>query len=219
MLLSMFTSFLLARRLRGKVSVTLVAVIVELVSIFSTCDLFDLRQEYLFLYPPAPPLSFPFHTRLGLIPANHIRPPLPPDYVRPPHTMLGYRFYFLSFKLGELKLEYHTTEDVHRLLSLVFSSFVLINLVGAILGYEMSKIRRIREWGTSTHWNLLGFVLGMALLGCATIVDLSYHEVGPSYGVVYSDALAMFGILVLAIVIGRILWSKISRIQRSSMMK
>jgi hypothetical protein len=216
MLLSMFISFLLARRFRGKVYGTLVAVMVALVSIFSTCDLFDLRPEYLFLYPPAPPLSFPFHTRLGLIPTNHITPGA---RVRPAHTMLGYRLYFLSFKLGELRLEYNTTEDVHRLLSLVLSSFVLINLVGAILGYEMSKIRRIREWGTSTHWNLLGAVLGMTLLGCATIVGLSYHEVGPSYEVVYSDALAMFGILVLAIVIGRILWSKISRIQTSSKMK
>ena len=116
-------------------------------------------------------------------------------------------------------MEYHTIEDVHRLLSLVFSSFVLINLVGVILGYEMSKIRRIREWGTSTHWNLLGFVLGMTLLGCATIVGLSYHEVGRSYELVCSDALAMFGILVLAIVIGRILWSKTSRILISSKMK
>jgi hypothetical protein len=211
MLLSMFISFLLARRFRWKVYVTLVTVIVALVSLFSTCNLFDLRPQYLFLYPPAPPVSFPFHTRLGLIPANHISPPLPPGYVRPPHNMLSYELYFLPFKLGELRLEYHTIKDVHRLLSLVFSSFVLINLVGAILGYEISKIRRIREWGTSTHWNLLGFVLGMTLLGCATIVGLSYHEVGRSYELVCSDALAMFGILILTIVIGRILWSKISK--------
>jgi len=107
-------------------------------------------------------------------------------------------------------LEYHTIMDLYPFLTLVFSSFLLINLVGAILGYKISKIRRIREWGTSADWNLLGFVLGIALLGCATIVGLSYHEVDPSYEVIYSDALALFGILILAIVIGRILSSKIS---------
>ena len=134
----MFLSFILARRFRGKIHVTLVAVIVALVSLFSTCNLFDLRPEYLFLFPRAPPLSFPFHSRLGLIPANHISPPLP-HHVRPPHSMLGYRLYFLPFKLGELILEYHTITDVYRFLSLVFSSLLSINIAGAIFGYWISK--------------------------------------------------------------------------------
>ena len=143
MLLSMFTSFLLARRFRGKVYVTTVAFIVVLVSIFSTCNLFDLRPEYLFLYPPAPSLSFPFYARLSLIPANNLSLPLPPGYVRPSHNMLGYRLYFLPFQLGELRLEYNTIEDVQRLLSLVFLSLLLINLVGATLGYWISKTKFI----------------------------------------------------------------------------
>lgn len=84
-----------------------------------------------------------------------------------------------------------------------FCFFLLVNVVGAKLGYEMSKIRRIREWGTSTYWNLLGFVLGITFLGGAFIA-------GSWYDGVENAALFLFGILVLAIVIGRILRSKIS---------
>lgn len=76
-----------------------------------------------------------------------------------------------------------------------FPFFLFGNFIGAVLGYEISKIRRIRELGTSTHWNLLGFVLGMTFLGCVFVAGA---------------ALFLFGILVLAIVIGRILRSKIS---------
>jgi len=126
--------------------------------------------------------------------------------------MLGYRLYFLPFKLGELRLKYHTTTDLYPFLSLVFLSLLLINLAGAILGYEMSRIRRIREWGTSTQWNLLGFVLGMTLLGCSIIMGLFYKEVDLLYEVttVYGESLFLFGILLLTIVVGRTLWSKIS---------
>ncbi len=129
----MFISFLLARRLGGKAYFTLVAVTVALVSLFSTCNLLDLRPEYLFLFPPAPPLSFPFRAHLGLIPVNYI------THVRPAHTMLGYRLYFLPFKLGELRLEYNTTVDLYRFLSLVFLSLSLINSAGAIFGHWISK--------------------------------------------------------------------------------
>jgi len=85
----------------------------------------------------------------------------------------------------------------------VFSFFILINLVGAILGYEINRIRMIREWGNSKRWNLLGAILGSVFMGA-----------GLGLGNLYDfdrAALFLFGILVLAIVIGRILRSKMQR--------
>lgn len=84
---------------------------------------------------------------------------------------------------------------------ITFSFFLFINFVGVIFGYEISRIRRICEWGTRREWN----VLGVILWGVFMAIGLWLGEQSDI------DALALFyfGIIVLAIVVGRILWAKI----------
>lgn len=100
-----------------------------------------------------------------------------------------------------------------------FEFFLLVNLFGMILGYAASKIHRIRELGTTKYWNLLGFILGVIFIGVGLIVlrytplpPKSKWHLGLESGLNAFDGatLFLFGILMLAIVIGRILWSKIS---------
>jgi len=111
---------------------------------------------------------------------------------------------------------------------LVFLFFLFVNLFGAILGYAASKINRIRELGTTKYWNLLGFILGVIFIGVGLIVLryippplLSEVPFGLESGLTTDDgaALFLFGILVLAIVIGRILWSKISETPKEDAIK
>jgi hypothetical protein len=123
-----------------------------------------------------------------------------PIFVSP---VLSFPFYAYSLAHTHHGISFFTVNIIHTTeLSwgdffpfIPFSFFLFVNFVGAMLGYEISKIHRIREWGNSTHWNLFGFVLGMTFLGCVFVVGAP---------------LFVFGILVLTIVIGRILWSKIS---------
>jgi len=100
-----------------------------------------------------------------------------------------------------------------------FLVFLFVNIVGAVLGYGASRIRRIREWGTTKTWNLIGFILGIALIGVGYWLGSSIPLITKSGEVIYGFgrgpygfdgwSLIFFGIIVLAIVIGKILWSKI----------
>jgi len=81
--------------------------------------------------------------------------------------------------------------------------FLFINFVGALLGFWINRNGRIQEWGNSKRWNLLGALLGSVSMGAGLGLGNLYD--------VDQAALFLFGILVLAIVIGRTLRSKIQR--------
>jgi len=102
-----------------------------------------------------------------------------------------------------------------------FPFFLFGNIVGAVLGYAISRIR-IQEWGTVKTWGLSGFILTIAFAGVgglfrSVFIDKSGEIIlvdkGTEYGAYYLDSpiLFYFGIIALAIVIGEIIlsWSKI----------
>jgi hypothetical protein len=92
--------------------------------------------------------------------------------------------------------------------------FLLVNIVGVILGYGLSRITRIREFGNNRIWKLAGFILGATFLMIggwlialnSRIVD-NGRIVRPE-GLYYIDgnAISYFGIIILLIAIGKILW-------------
>jgi len=137
MLLSMFISFLLARKIKGKLYVLLITVVLILVSLFSIgfpriWDYLGWRYspEYIFwqLNLPALALSFPFHVYFSLARLRFVPPsPNPPIY--------DLNLYFLVFQLESFDRIYLSTGYI----ILLVSFFLLVNLVGAILGYWISK--------------------------------------------------------------------------------
>ena len=102
-----------------------------------------------------------------------------------------------------------------------FPFFLFGNIVGAVLGYAISRIRN-QELGTIKKWGLSGFILTTAFAGVGGLFRSVFIDktgeiiIGTSegrYGAYYFDGsiLFYFGIIVLAIVIGKIIlsWSKI----------
>ena len=103
-----------------------------------------------------------------------------------------------------------------------FLFFLFVNVVGAVSGYAISRIR-IQEWGTVKTWGLSGFILTTAFVGVGGLfrgifIDKSSEIIYVvtrylGYGANYFDGVVLFfyGITVLAIVIGKIIlsWSKI----------
>ena len=129
MLLSMFISFLLARRFRWKTYVALTTVIVALVSLFSVTivylyplPLFDVRVKQ---YPL--PLAFPFYVSI--------------------RRLSGYGFYyvfeiyFLMLRIEHpiLSLSPASMLDIISFFGKIYMPFLLINVVGATFGYWISK--------------------------------------------------------------------------------
>jgi len=137
MLLSMFISFILARRFKGKVYILLITVVLILVSLFSIGfpSVWDLggwySPQYRFwqLNLPARALSFPFHVYSSLVRLRFVLPgpPIPPIY--------DLNLYFLVFQLESFDRIYLSTGYI----ILFVSFFLLVNLVGVILGYWISK--------------------------------------------------------------------------------
>ena len=129
MLLSMFISFVFARRFRWKKYVALVAVIVPLVSLLSVLPYFEVAVEHYHLLP----MSFPFHARIGIdVYYKFVE--------EPPYLSLINELYFLTFKIGHIKWE--CPQNINPsigFLSIIYLPFLLINLVGAIFGYWISK--------------------------------------------------------------------------------
>jgi len=130
MLLSMFISFLLAKKFRWRTYLILIAVVVALVSLFSVTVVCLFPLSRLFdPYRPLP-LSFPFHVRIYM-----------------PLTFIGtsyiYEVYFLTLKIGSIGIGYWTRlpnmDYFLDFLGKVYLLFLIINLVGAILGYWISK--------------------------------------------------------------------------------
>ena len=135
MLLSMFTSFLLARKFKVKIYILLMTVVLILVSLFSigfpsvwrSAGGIVIWQVNL----PAIPLSFPFYASISEVPYAYLLP----YYPRPSHPLAySVELYFLSFQ----PVGFESIVITRHIIFLV-SFFLLINLIGAILGYWISK--------------------------------------------------------------------------------
>ncbi|MFQ5621570.1 MAG: hypothetical protein ACE5FT_07080 [Candidatus Nanoarchaeia archaeon] len=153
MLFSMFISFLLARRFKGKVYVLSIAVVIVFVSLLSigfpsvwgTLEWYSLAVEYVrdgttiwHLNIPAIPLSFPFYASIS---EEYHFLPFIVDYTPPPLYQI--ELYFLTNQIW-------TNGHVHWVLTsehiiLLASSFFIINFVGAMFGYWISKTTFIDE--------------------------------------------------------------------------
>jgi hypothetical protein len=128
MLLSMFISFILARRFTGKTYVSLMAVSLALVSLFSMglpsrFDYYPYSDAYKLEHPL--PISFPFHASIKY----------PPMYARHPPAIS----YFVHFVTVKIVIDYTPFTLTLGKLYFYYSFFLLFNLVGAILGYWISK--------------------------------------------------------------------------------
>ncbi len=147
MLFAMFISFLLARRFQGKVYVLSIAVVLVLVSLLSTgfpsvwgtVGPSQLAVAYVGegttiwqLNIPAVPLSFPFyasiseeyHTILFIV-----------GYLSPPLYQIELTFLTNPIWANNRYYWFLTSEHI----ILLASSFFIINLAGAILGYWLGK--------------------------------------------------------------------------------
>jgi len=153
MLLSMFISFLLARKFRGKVYVLLMILVPVLISLFSigfpsvwgTLEWYSLAVEHVregttiwHMNIPAIPLSFPFYASIS---EEYHFLPFIVDYTPPPLYQI--ELYFLTNQIW-------TNGHVHWVLTsehtiLLVSSFLLVNIVGAIFGYWISKLTFIEK--------------------------------------------------------------------------
>jgi len=135
MLLSMFISFILARKFTGKTYVSLMTVSLILVSLFSMGlpSRFDYYQyagfdAYKLEHPL--PISFPFYVSLQ-----------PVVVTLPRYGPIGsYLLHFLTFDFVRDYVPF-TLGDLY----LYYSFFLLVNLVGAILGYWISKTTFIEK--------------------------------------------------------------------------
>lgn len=109
-----------------------------------------------------PVLSFPFYAYVA---ERVVGPPLYEEEFR------GIRF----FAIGGF------VADLADFIS-AFWFFLFVNFIGVALGYAASKIHRIRELGTTKHWNLLGyslgFISGVIFIGVGLVV-LRYIPLPP----------------------------------------
>jgi len=107
----------------------MIAVIV-LVSFFSTFSMgrVDIYNSTYYFTPTFPiPLSFPFYTLIDTTMGFIIPPHLPPLY--------GYhQLYFLTAEIGRFVFPLRSD-----LFLLVYSFFILVNIIGAIIGYWIGK--------------------------------------------------------------------------------
>jgi len=128
MLLSMFISFILARKFTGKTYVSLMTVSLILVSLFSMglprlFPYYQYQSRYELKYPL--PLSFPFYASLQPVTVT-TRPPYGP--------ISSYLLHFLTFEFVRVYAPFTL-----GWLCLYYSFFLLFNLIGAIFGYWISK--------------------------------------------------------------------------------
>jgi len=135
MLLSMFLSLLLARKFKGRVLVLLMTAVSIILSVSSIGfpSVWGSYHGFTFwhLNSPAIPLSFPFYVSIPevdylTINIPHPRP-LPPGY--------DVELFLFGFMIDGLYLIH--LQACHTILLVSF--FLLINLVGAIFGYWISK--------------------------------------------------------------------------------
>lgn len=133
------------------------------------------------------------------------------------YQLLGYHVIFLNMEIGVIVVKYL----MFYALTFPLLFFIVVNIVGAILGYKMSEMHRIQEWGTNKRWNSLGLILGFVFLGIGFwLSNIGVVKTGrnPPWGEYYNEYAVtlypyrgggiiffLFGIIVLGIVIGRLL--------------
>ncbi len=179
MLLSMFMSFLLARRFQGKLYAFLITVTLVVASFFSTgfptcflCEFsslsdFELRtQNNGMLLKDLLPLSFPFYASVYLY-----RPNL--------RTIAEtYQLHFLTLKFRESPVfvsvgpgigdtVYLTLYFTWTHYILYFSFFLLVNIVGAITGYWIEKKRLMERFLQKGKRLVLNTRIGRAVVKSA----------------------------------------------------
>lgn len=198
MLLSMLISFLLARRFRGITYVLLTTVALLSISLLS------------FGFPPmvysrSPrtgipgfhsfPLSFPLYSFDNTYPCGMLLSPYVPPFPE------SYELHLLNFKISETISHYPILSHISYLDLLLrfLPFFLIINIVGVILGYEFSKL-------TFTHSYLwIGtfvLVIGTILVG---YVYINLLDIAPNVEAEQAWDLAIMlqpiglGILVLGV--------------------
>lgn len=112
MLLSLFLSFLLARKFGSRIYILSVTILIIVIPLFSV----------------GLPLSFPFYAFIWA-------------GISAPEACI-YGLYFLTF---EINRSVTTSYFFHRMFFIYYSFFLLVNVVGAILGYWISKSKTLRE--------------------------------------------------------------------------
>ena len=196
----MYVSYHLANR--NKITYVLsMVVFVVLVSFLSTILPLDAIGVYLFF--PFLCWSFPFYA-----------------YITPIFSLEQYYwvdFYKIRFLTVDLTPAFSLGTGLSYRwfpLDIAIPIFLLVNVVGALLGYGLSRITRIREWGTNRTWKLAGLILGAAflmigwwLIASNSRIVVNGRIVRPK-GLYYMDgaAIFLFGIIVLLIAVGKILW-------------
>ena len=231
MLLSMYASYHWAK-ISKKDYVLRMTVFIILVSLLSA--FFALPWGVFFGGVVSPVLSFPFYAIrtevLGSpIPpegysywietyqihflATEILATKPDEFVEPTYRFLGYHIVFLNLEIGYIPRR----NQGYYILPFSFLFFILVNVVGTLSGYKIGRIRRIREWGTNKRWGLLGLTLGFVFSGVGFwLSNIGIAETGwwgyPITSYPYGDdavAFFLFGIIVWATVIGKIMLSTI----------
>ncbi len=135
-----FISFVLSRRFAGKTYVLSMIVTLFFVSLFSAGfpSVKDLevqpKEGYWQVNLFAIPLSFPFYACISEFEGWYVAPPL---FIPPPRYDV--KLYFCGFEIGA---NYGIPLTTNYAIFLI-SFFLLINLIGAILGYWINKTKFI----------------------------------------------------------------------------
>ncbi len=148
MLLSMFISFLLARRFRSMLYEFLTITALVLISYFSFG--FPTGRDY-----PTPsyypiPLSFPFYSIGSTHPGHGMLPVESVPVESTPVLSESYELYFLNIPIAETWHHYSFSDELPIFFLLYqlkhpwvfhphYQFFFVVNLVGAIFGYWISK--------------------------------------------------------------------------------
>ena len=142
MLLSIFISFILAKRFKAKVYVLLMPIVLILMSLLSIGfpSVWGTLRDGTTVWQvnlPTVPLSFPFHTSISREPLiralGNYRPPFP---LLPLYSV---RLHFLTKQVwtNEKLAPLYLLSSEH--IVLLVSFFLLVNLLGAVFGYWISK--------------------------------------------------------------------------------
>jgi len=133
MLLMVLVSYLLRRRFQGKRYVILVFVVTVLVSFFSTGYGWKIIDGSLYTTLPPLPFSFPFLSILdSYLTMNW-------DSL---HFVIAYDVYFVTIWITRLE---SSPLLMQFLLVPAFSFFLLVNIIGAIIGYWIKVTRAIEK--------------------------------------------------------------------------
>jgi hypothetical protein len=127
MFLSLFLSFVLARKLRGIICVLLMTVFIVLASFFSAFGWLGENGGNRPIAPVNPlPLSFPFYASVYTVEK--------PPHARPPSAYDVYEVRVLTTGIARDNPPLTANKGIF-----VYSLFLLTNIVGAIIGYWLGK--------------------------------------------------------------------------------